>query len=540
MRLAHLIAICGLASVAANQARAQDPALRDLSVEQAGAYQAGTPAPLSLRVSAWVDHQNPTYALGEAVRIFVQTNEDAYVTVLNVGPSGHVTQLFPNAFQLNNRIAANHPVEVPSLKSGAHINVSGPLGAELIKVFASSEPIKVIPEAQLEGSGAFRGMKGDVSDLVRNLEVTANVPVAAKPKYAISNVVIKTIAAHHVSSIRNPSFVVVPGTPVPQPASAPTTASSPPVTEAIPSTPAPQSTAAPAQQAVSAAAPAQPVAAAPVAAATQPNTASTTGSAGTAVPAPAPAASQGSAAPQQASPSPLATSAGAASPAPAGVAAVAASAPVPVQPQANDLAPPAQSANPSPAVTSTEGATANSNAGLAALISVPAAPQPPTVAPALAVVQPASSPILAIPQLEQPFPLLIGADKAAYRIGQNVSLAITSFKACNLTVLDIAADGAVRVLFPNGLAQNTQIQSMQTTMVSGGSAAVTIEAAGPAGVEQIVAICSTESAEDTDLVLRQAFASSFSKEVLVRELTVAATKPSGRTAIAALSFAVRP
>src|SRR5262249_23219853 len=79
-------------------------------------------------------------------------------------------------------------LEVPSANGGSRINVSGPVGAELIKVFVSSEPIKIIPESQLVGSGAFRSLAGGVSDLVRNLEVSAGGPAGGQSNFAISNV----------------------------------------------------------------------------------------------------------------------------------------------------------------------------------------------------------------------------------------------------------------------------------------------------------------------------------------------------------------
>src|SRR5262249_4049529 len=80
MRLSHLAILLGVALMTTGELRAEDSILRDLSAEQATAFQAGTPAPGSLRVSTWVDRHDRTYARGDGVRIFVKTNEDAYVT----------------------------------------------------------------------------------------------------------------------------------------------------------------------------------------------------------------------------------------------------------------------------------------------------------------------------------------------------------------------------------------------------------------------------------------------------------------------------
>ena len=359
MRVSHLAILLGLTLMNTGELRAEDSMLRDLSVEQATAFHAGTPAPGSLRISTWVDRHDLTYARGDAVRIFVKTNEDAYVTIINVGPSGKVTQLFPNAFQQSNRVAANRALEVPSANGGSRINVSGPVGAELIKVFVSSEPIKIIPESQLVGSGAFRSLAGGVSDLVRNLEVTAAAPARRESKFAISNLVIKTISSRRASNA-HPAFVVA----------------------------------------------------------------------------------------QAAKPAP-------ARPAPSRMT--------------------SEAVSPTPPGLETQLGIEDIGQGLT--------PRSPSSTPSN---QP-SAPSTAIGQLEQPFPLLIAADKTAYRAGQKITLAVTSFRSCRLTVLDIDANGAVRVLFPTREAQNAQVQPMQTIIVSGESSPVPLQASDPSGQKQVVA-----------------------------------------------------
>jgi hypothetical protein len=389
MRVPHLAILLGLTLTTTGELRAEDWILRDLSAEQATAFQAGTTAPGSLRVSTWVDRHDLTYARGDAVRIFVRTSEDAYVTVVNVGPSGKVTQLFPNAFQQSNRVAANRTLEVPSANGGSRINVSGPVGAELIKVFVSSEPIKIIPESQLVGSGgAFRSLAGGVSDLVRNLEVSAGGPAGGQSKFAISNLVIKTIASRRASNAGNTNFVV-----------------------------------------------AQPLQ------------------------------------------------------------------PVPVQP--------APSSGPSEAV----------------------APAPASPSSA------ASKPSQAIGQLEQPFPLFIAADKTAYRVGQKITLAVTAFKSCRLTVLDIEANGTIRVLFPTREAQNFQVQPMQTVIVSGESSPVIMEESDPPGRKQVVAVCSADAAATAEVNgdVEQTVAAGTTTEPVAN-----GPKPAETTAVAALSLSIQP
>jgi Domain of unknown function (DUF4384) len=395
MRLSHLAIPLGVVLMNTGELGAEDLILRDLSAEQATAFQAGTPAPGSLRVSTWVDRHDLTYARGDGVRIFVKTNEDAYVTIINVGPSGKVTQLFPNAFQRSNRVAANRALEVPSADAGSRINVSGPVGAELIKVFVSSEPIKIIPESQLLGGGAFRSLAGGVSDLVRNLEVSAGGPGGGQSKFAISNLIIKTISSRRASNATNPAFVV------------------------------------------------------------------------------------------------------------------------------------AQAAEPAPA-----------QPALSTMTSEAVPPAPASSSSTLSN-QP-SAPSTVIGQLEQPFPLLIAADKTAYRAGQKITLAVTSFRSCRLTVLDIDANGAVRVLFPTREAQNVQVQPMQTVVVSGESSPVMLEAS-PSGQKQVVAICTADSAAtaEADGHVEQTVAAG-TPTVPVADDVPGPVKPAETTAVAAVSLSIYP
>jgi uncharacterized protein DUF4384 len=395
MRVSHLAILLGLTLMNTGELRADDSILRDLSVEQATAFQAGTPAPGSLRISTWVDRHDLTYAHGDAVRIFVKTNEDAYVTIINVGPSGRVTQLFPNAFQQSNRVAANRALEVPSANGGSRINVSGPVGAELIKVFVSSEPIKIIPESQLVGSGAFRSLAGGVSDLVRNLEVSADGPAGGQSKFAISNLVIKTISSRRASNApANPAFVVA-------------QAAKPAPTQPDPST------------------------------------------------------------------------------------------------MTSEIVPPAPASSSS---------TPSNQPG---------------------------APSTAIGQLEQPFPLLIAADKTTYRAGQKITLAVTSFRSCRLTVLDIDANGAVRVLFPTREAQNVQVQPMQTIIVSGESSP--LQASDPSGQKQVVAVCSSDAAAPATVNddAEQTITAAVSTESIANDAP-GLMKPAETTAVAAVSLSIHP
>src|SRR5579863_6777452 len=101
----HLLTVA--LSLLSAAAAAQDAQLRDLTVEQAATAQLSAPRPGSLNVMVVADRGDATYAVGETVRLTLTANEDAFVTVLDIGPTGQVTQLFPNKYQTDNHVVAN-------------------------------------------------------------------------------------------------------------------------------------------------------------------------------------------------------------------------------------------------------------------------------------------------------------------------------------------------------------------------------------------------------------------------------------------------
>lgn len=172
---AALVTGWGLSGLA--QAADDSAATRDLTLQQTQVHTISAPAPTlekPLQVVAWVDQEDNTYAIGEQVSLFVQTTKPAYVMVLNVGPTGNTTILYPNAAQPNNHVPANTPVQVPG--PGMAITVNGPVGTELIKVVASTQPIAMFGGGQTAEAGPFRSVTAPVDTWSRDLAVTMTAP----------------------------------------------------------------------------------------------------------------------------------------------------------------------------------------------------------------------------------------------------------------------------------------------------------------------------------------------------------------------------
>lgn len=345
-------------------AMADSSGLRDLTVEQTAAAQIAAPHPGALSTSILADRADATYAVGETVRLTLTANQDAYVTVLDIGPTGAVTQLFPNRFQVDNRLRAGRPTEIAGPGTGAKISVGEPTGTELIKVISSNRPFAVIPEGQLQGAGPFRVVAGGVKSMMRDLNVMSETPQSNDTLIAFSNSALYTVPVRSGAG-NGEAVVFVPG---------------------------------------------QLVAAAP-----------------------------------------------------------------------------------------------------ALHVNVPA---------------------------DQPFPLLIAADRANYKIGDKPAIAVTPLQACNLTVLEFNAAGVARTLFPSAASPNAAVAAQQTVFV-GGVPAADLKLAGPAGVEQVLAICTAGDAKAAGAPLPPANANGTADSVVVQKnLAIVASHPD--TAMASVIFTVQP
>lgn len=145
---------------------------RSLTVEQTAIYDVQPDVSANtLQVVAWVDRPDYTYAIGEEVRLFIETNQDAYVAVLNAAPNGQSTVLFPNRYQTDNFVRAGRSVEVPDSASQVRIAVNPPVGLELLKVMASTEPFSVRDALQLSETGAFPVVRTSARATARSLTV---------------------------------------------------------------------------------------------------------------------------------------------------------------------------------------------------------------------------------------------------------------------------------------------------------------------------------------------------------------------------------
>lgn len=165
--------VCAASSLLVMPAVGDDLLAKDLSIVQRpmANVKPARPAVSGLSVRAWVDHEDSRYQMGDKLVLKIQTNRDAYVSVLDVGTTGKVSQIYPNDYQPEQLVKAGVVVSIPPVGANYDFRVGGATGTELIKVFASEVSTPLIHDSQLRQEGAFSVVEQGAEMLAKDLSV---------------------------------------------------------------------------------------------------------------------------------------------------------------------------------------------------------------------------------------------------------------------------------------------------------------------------------------------------------------------------------
>lgn len=94
------------------------------------------------------------YRVGDKIVVRFRSSRDCHLTLLNVGTSGKLTILFPNALHRDNRIRADQDYEIPGPDYGFEYQLQGPPGVEKLKAVATVEDIALL-ESSFDADGGF-------------------------------------------------------------------------------------------------------------------------------------------------------------------------------------------------------------------------------------------------------------------------------------------------------------------------------------------------------------------------------------------------
>jgi len=112
-----------------------------------------------VNVKLWIEADRTSFKTGEAVTFHFTADHDCYVTLIDIGTSGKVHQIFPNKWQESNKVEKGKTYAIPPAKSDFVFKVSGPGGTEYVKAIATLKPIQALGKAQMEPKGAFAEIK---------------------------------------------------------------------------------------------------------------------------------------------------------------------------------------------------------------------------------------------------------------------------------------------------------------------------------------------------------------------------------------------
>lgn len=168
--------LAGSLALTATVSSAEEFKTKDLAVVQRPMANLKPPRPSSLNLSAWVDHEDNTYAIGENVVLSVTSKRDAYLTIVDVGTSGRTIIIFPNQYQTDNFIRAGETIQIPSRSADFDFQVSGPVGTELIKVIGTLDREPLFDANETEPVGPFKAVKGRAPGIAKDLNVVLRQP----------------------------------------------------------------------------------------------------------------------------------------------------------------------------------------------------------------------------------------------------------------------------------------------------------------------------------------------------------------------------
>lgn len=123
----------------------------------------------SFNIKVWTDKGE--YQIGDTMTFYFRSDKDCYITLIDIGTSGRVTILFPNAFYKDNLIRAGTTYTVPDDSYGFKIDVDGPVGLERIKAIATTKPLSL---SQMDFSRGFYSIEKRDNPRLRDLSISVD------------------------------------------------------------------------------------------------------------------------------------------------------------------------------------------------------------------------------------------------------------------------------------------------------------------------------------------------------------------------------
>lgn len=100
------------------------------------------------------------YQLGQRINLTITSSKEGYLNIIELGPNGDMTVVFPNEFNSDNYVAAEEVIKVPSTKVGGfRFEAIKPLGQSRLLALVTSEPLNLMMEGPGSMQGHFKTMR---------------------------------------------------------------------------------------------------------------------------------------------------------------------------------------------------------------------------------------------------------------------------------------------------------------------------------------------------------------------------------------------
>ena len=109
--------------------------------------------------------------IGDKAKVFFQPNRDGYVTLVNVGTSGKITILFPNAYSPSHAVKAGQIYSVPGTDDPYELTLGGPEGVELVYALFTLGPTRFVEESFIRDR-AFAPVNDKAEAITRDINIT--------------------------------------------------------------------------------------------------------------------------------------------------------------------------------------------------------------------------------------------------------------------------------------------------------------------------------------------------------------------------------
>ncbi len=111
--------------------------------------------------------------IGEKVVFKFKSNQNGYLTIVDIQPGGDVVILFPNDAHPSNKIESGRLYAIPSENDAFEITVSEPAGTDTIVAYFTRKRVDWLDRKKLSGEGFWTVKKNEKLATARGFTVTA-------------------------------------------------------------------------------------------------------------------------------------------------------------------------------------------------------------------------------------------------------------------------------------------------------------------------------------------------------------------------------